>query len=375
MVFLLHAVNDSKGVPRFFSLTLLTRSGTMIRVFLLRHVILGIKSATVISDLLKPATWKKIAIAHGLVGLSFFLVYGFLDRRVQETDIPPVAIAQLVPARVPIAQRPALWLSSPEIVAIIRVDPSQVGQSFTLSINGSNFNSQTTILRLTIDSSASISPESDSIEVVSDTLRLSHFSTHGYPTSTVLTPLISSRLGGSSVIESPVTQVNNTFRIARFGWKAQHASLVSFNGDAYLNEMGITKPFDGFGNPSSRATDVALASIADSVPGGWKLPSIGAPERNVVLRRESTGGQSLLETILKLLALFQGITMMINGSVASVLGLIAYHRNKVDMAVKHLDFELKRLQILQIQQQLDKQARERQKEVEEAARSSIVLIS
>src|SRR5262245_61096229 len=29
-------------------------------------------------------------------------------------------------------------------------------------------------------------------------------------------------------------------RVARFGWKAVHASLTDFAGDAYLNEMGIT---------------------------------------------------------------------------------------------------------------------------------------
>jgi CxxC motif-containing protein (DUF1111 family) len=28
--------------------------------------------------------------------------------------------------------------------------------------------------------------------------------------------------------------------VGRFGWKDQHASLLSFSGDAYLNEMGIT---------------------------------------------------------------------------------------------------------------------------------------
>ena len=32
-------------------------------------------------------------------------------------------------------------------------------------------------------------------------------------------------------------------RIGRFGWKAQHASLLGFAGDAYLNEMGITNRF------------------------------------------------------------------------------------------------------------------------------------
>jgi CxxC motif-containing protein (DUF1111 family) len=31
-------------------------------------------------------------------------------------------------------------------------------------------------------------------------------------------------------------------RIGRFGWKAQVATLLTFSGDAYLNEMGITNP-------------------------------------------------------------------------------------------------------------------------------------
>jgi CxxC motif-containing protein (DUF1111 family) len=49
-------------------------------------------------------------------------------------------------------------------------------------------------------------------------------------------------------------------RVGRFGWKNQHASLLSFSGDAYLNEIGITNflvpaentslgRFVGYGNP------------------------------------------------------------------------------------------------------------------------------
>ncbi|HEV7398576.1 MAG TPA: di-heme oxidoredictase family protein [Pyrinomonadaceae bacterium] len=49
----------------------------------------------------------------------------------------------------------------------------------------------------------------------------------------------------------PVTEANNTLRIGRFGWKAQQASLLSFAGDAYLNEMGITNKFDGANGRSS----------------------------------------------------------------------------------------------------------------------------
>jgi CxxC motif-containing protein (DUF1111 family) len=33
-------------------------------------------------------------------------------------------------------------------------------------------------------------------------------------------------------------------RVGRFGWKDQQASLLSFASDAYLNEMGVTNPFN-----------------------------------------------------------------------------------------------------------------------------------
>src|SRR5678815_4815671 len=49
----------------------------------------------------------------------------------------------------------------------------------------------------------------------------------------------------------PVTEANNALRIGRFGWKSQQASLLSFAGDAYLNEMGITNKFDGTNGRSS----------------------------------------------------------------------------------------------------------------------------
>ena len=42
------------------------------------------------------------------------------------------------------------------------------------------------------------------------------------------------------VIKVPVLEANDQKRIGRFGWKNQHASLLSFSADAYLNEIGIT---------------------------------------------------------------------------------------------------------------------------------------
>jgi CxxC motif-containing protein (DUF1111 family) len=46
------------------------------------------------------------------------------------------------------------------------------------------------------------------------------------------------------VIKVPVLEAPGVTRVGRFGWKDQHASLLSFSSDAYLNEMGITNRFN-----------------------------------------------------------------------------------------------------------------------------------
>ena len=42
------------------------------------------------------------------------------------------------------------------------------------------------------------------------------------------------------VLYVPILEAPGSSGVGRFGWKDQHASLLSFAGDAYLNEMGIT---------------------------------------------------------------------------------------------------------------------------------------
>ena len=43
-------------------------------------------------------------------------------------------------------------------------------------------------------------------------------------------------------IQVPVLEAPGQTRVGRFGWKNQHASLLSFSADAYLNEMGDHQP-------------------------------------------------------------------------------------------------------------------------------------
>jgi CxxC motif-containing protein (DUF1111 family) len=61
-------------------------------------------------------------------------------------------------------------------------------------------------------------------------------------------------------IEVPVLEAGGLVRGGRFGWKNQHASLVSFAADAYLNEMGITSPLQPTDNTSNgRVVDDGVA--------------------------------------------------------------------------------------------------------------------
>jgi CxxC motif-containing protein (DUF1111 family) len=65
------------------------------------------------------------------------------------------------------------------------------------------------------------------------------------------------------VIMVPVLEAPGQIAVGRFGWKNQHASLVSFSADAYKNEMGITSPLDPV-EPTSNGSSIARW---DSVPG------------------------------------------------------------------------------------------------------------
>src|SRR6185312_6577057 len=109
------------------------------------------------------------------------------------------------------------------------------------------------------------------------------------------------------VIQVPLSEAPGNVRVGRFGWKNQHASLLSFSGDAYLNEMGITsrlvpdentslgrsvEAFDEVSDPEDtdndidafalfmRATkapprDTALAATADAIAGSNLFNAIG----------------------------------------------------------------------------------------------------
>jgi CxxC motif-containing protein (DUF1111 family) len=67
------------------------------------------------------------------------------------------------------------------------------------------------------------------------------------------------------VIQVPLSEAPGNVRVGRFGWKNQHASLLSFSGDAYLNEIGVTNRFQLVEN-TSLGRFVGFGSGFDPVP-------------------------------------------------------------------------------------------------------------
>lgn len=76
-----------------------------------------------------------------------------------------------------------------------------------------------------------------------------------------------------TIIRVPVLEAGGQLRVGRFGWKNQHASLVSFSADAYLNEMGITSPLA----PDENSSDGRPVDDFDEVPDPEEAPTPDEP--------------------------------------------------------------------------------------------------
>src|SRR5579863_7535482 len=77
------------------------------------------------------------------------------------------------------------------------------------------------------------------------------------------------RIHGEAV-EVPVLEAPGQTRIGRFGWKDQHSSLLSFIGDAYLNEMGVTNRL----RPKDETTIGKVTPDPEDVPDELGLADI-----------------------------------------------------------------------------------------------------
>src|SRR5437867_1042442 len=107
-------------------------------------------------------------------------------------------------------------------------------------------------------------------------------------------------------IEVPVLEANGLVRGGRFGWKNQHASLLSFSADAYLNEMGFTSPLQPTENTSNGNSTAAFDTVPDPDNDGADVEAFArfmrstkAPPRDAALAAtaDAQAGASLFNQV------------------------------------------------------------------------------
>jgi CxxC motif-containing protein (DUF1111 family) len=101
------------------------------------------------------------------------------------------------------------------------------------------------------------------------------------------------------ILYVPIVEAPGQMGVGRFGWKDQHASLLSFAGDAYLNEMGITNRLQ----PTEVTNICNTVSEPNDTPGPDGLSDIDhfarfiratkAPARDAQLAASATAQKGL----------------------------------------------------------------------------------
>ena len=81
-------------------------------------------------------------------------------------------------------------------------------------------------------------------------------------------PQITGGVIAGQAIRVPIGEAPGAFRVGRFGWKDQHASLKSFAADAYLNEMGITSPLQPVENTTNGRSIAPYDNVAEPEDDG-----------------------------------------------------------------------------------------------------------
>jgi CxxC motif-containing protein (DUF1111 family) len=118
-------------------------------------------------------------------------------------------------------------------------------------------------------------------------------------------PVLSHNKIHGQAILVPVLEAPGMMRVGRFGWKDQHASLLSFSGDAYLNEMGVTNRL----RPKDVTTVCKVSADLEDTPDSLGMADIDhfalflrgtkAPPRDELLTKTPvvSAGQKIFDEI------------------------------------------------------------------------------
>ena len=106
-------------------------------------------------------------------------------------------------------------------------------------------------------------------------------------------------------IQVPILEAPGKTGVGKFGWKAQDPTILSFSGDAYLNEMGVTNRL----KPKDVTTICKITTDPEDTPDGLRLADIDhfaqfirgtqVPPRDTTLAASTDAvvGQSLFNSV------------------------------------------------------------------------------
>ncbi|MFI3121409.1 MAG: di-heme oxidoredictase family protein [Methylococcaceae bacterium] len=108
------------------------------------------------------------------------------------------------------------------------------------------------------------------------------------------------------IVMADVIEVPGAKRVGRFGWKSQHASLLSFNAEAFRSEMGITNALFPSENTANGHPVDEFDTMADPENNGWGVALLTefvratkAPSRDVELAatQDALAGEHVFEAV------------------------------------------------------------------------------
>ncbi len=108
-------------------------------------------------------------------------------------------------------------------------------------------------------------------------------------------------------VRVPVLEASGALAVGRFGWKNQHASLLSFSSDAYLNEMGVsnrlppnnvdvTRICDVIPDPNNNTTDSQGLQDIDRFARFMRATKVPPRDTALAISSDGVAGASLFQT-------------------------------------------------------------------------------
>jgi len=362
----------------------------MVRLLAVQIAIAVLKRAIALSRKLKPRAWVCLAVIQAMLAALCF--WGYQQSRKKEVQSQEIRSASFT------AQ--ATSVLAPTITGFSWNTTPTANQPFDGAITGTGFVQGSTQVFLCVSDTCTCyqHPEVSIARVYGysshgiaknqdDDNLLYNWSTTGRRITSV-GPNASWDLMGAKTDAYDLAASGHVWVYARsldsgYAWE-DSASLLAHDWGTANNVSFVSQVWAQYGHdlggwvdsPSMSHLHFQLephqslwaANYSLAAPGDWWEKLLPRHEPPSFSQPSAPRDTSLLDLLQKLALLFQAIILTIGSMFASAFGAVSYFRGRADL-------KLKRLQIREMEIKLENMERERDRAIQEAARSNIILLS